>query len=435
MTRTTRTLAIAAGLALALAGCGGDDGNGDDSSADETPSTEAGADEEPSERETDEAAAFSGALTVWADDTRSQIVVEIGEQFTAETGVSVDVVEKDFADIRDDLTTMGPTGEGPDVIVGAHDWVGKLVQNGGLSPVELGDKAAMFQPVTLDAFSYDGQLYGAPYATENVALARNTALAPDQPESWDDMIAHGQQLVADGDADLPIGLQFSPPDGDPYHMFPVQTSFGSTVFGSDDAGSYDPANLVLDDEAGIAFAEALAQLGADDVLSTSVTFDIAKEAFMEGKTPYIITGPWNIADFEDAGVEFVIEEIPSAGGETSRPFVGVQGFMISSFSENQLAANEFVVNYLTTEDVALQIYEANDRPPAMTSVFEQVSDDPVIEGFGRVGAEGQPMPSIPEMDAVWAEWGAAEIAIVDGTADPEALWTQMSERIRQQISE
>lgn len=131
MTRTSRALAFAAGLAVALTACGGNE-------PDETQAAET----TPETTPTEEAPSFSGSLTVWSDETRGPIISAIGEEFTATTGVSVEVVEKDFGDIRDDLVTQGPTGQGPDIVIGAHDWVGKLVQNGALAPVELGDKAA-----------------------------------------------------------------------------------------------------------------------------------------------------------------------------------------------------------------------------------------------------------------------------------------------------
>ena len=31
----------------------------------------------------------------------------------------------------------GPAGEGPDIIIGAHDWLGELVTNGLLAPIDL----------------------------------------------------------------------------------------------------------------------------------------------------------------------------------------------------------------------------------------------------------------------------------------------------------
>src|SRR5690625_7121678 len=55
--------------------------------------------------------------------------------------------------------------------MGAHDWIGNLVQNGAISPVQLpSDVADTIAPVAIDAVTYDGQTYGVPYAVETLAL-------------------------------------------------------------------------------------------------------------------------------------------------------------------------------------------------------------------------------------------------------------------------
>lgn len=53
-------------------------------------------------------------------------------------------------------------------------------------------------------------------------------------------------------------------------------------------------------------------------------------------------------------------------------------------------------------------------------------DDPILAGFGEAGTDGDPLPAIAEMGAVWTFWGAAELSIVDGSAaDPAAAWNTM----------
>ena len=84
---------------------------------------------------------------------------------------------------------QAPSGAGPDLIVGANDWVGSLVKNGVVAPVELGDKANGFSDAAKKAFTSDGTLYGVPYAVENIALVRNNALAKDTPATFDELIA------------------------------------------------------------------------------------------------------------------------------------------------------------------------------------------------------------------------------------------------------
>ena len=416
-----RGLALVATVGLLAAACGGGDSD-----------TDAAATTEP----TTDGVAAEGDLLVWADETRASIIEEIGAQFEADTGVSVTVVEKANENLRADFETQAPSGQGPDVIVGAHDWIGNFIANGLIAPIDLGAKASEFQQVAIDAFSFEGQTYGLPYAIENIALVRNTDLAPDKPASWDDMIANGQSLVDSGDAKLPFAVQMNAEAGDPYHFYPLQTSFGSFVFGQTEDGSWNPEDVQLDNEGGIEFANFLYDNGeaGSGIFSTSISGDIAITEFNEGRLPYWITGPWNVAGAQDAGINLVVEEVPSPGGDYAAPFVGVQGFMISNIGDNQLLANEFVVNYLGTEEVALQLYEAGGRAPALTSAFEAVSDDPIVAGFGDVGANGSPIPNIPAMAAVWEEWGNAEGAIILGRGDPENLWTTMADKVRESIA-
>jgi arabinogalactan oligomer/maltooligosaccharide transport system substrate-binding protein len=257
---------------------------------------------------------------------------------------------------------------------------------------------------------------------------RNTDLVAEAPTSFDDMIAKG---TAAG-VQYPFVVGLDPANADPYHLYPFETSFGNSVFAQNADGSYDGSQLTIGDEAGQAFAAWLGQQGAAGTINLNLTQDLSKEAFNSGQTPFILTGPWNVADAEAKGINIAIDPIPSAGGQTAAPFVGVQGFYVSAKSKNALAANEFLVNYLATEEVQTALYEAGDRPPALTAAYEKAAADPIIAGFGAVGAQGVPMPSIPEMGSVWEFWGVAEVAILKGE-DPAATWTKMSDDIQAKI--
>lgn len=373
-------------------------------------------------------------LTVWVDANRAVELQQVAEQFEEETGVVVELVQKEYGDgLRDDFITQAPTGRGPDVIVGGHDWLGQFVQNGVVAPLELGDRASEFVEVGLDAMTFDGVLYGLPASLENIALVRNTALASSTPTDWQGLLAEGQRLVDEGLAEYPVLLQ-SGPESDPYHLYPVQASFGASLFGIDETGSYDPDELLIGGEAGDRFAEALAEWGRAGVINVNISGDIAREEFVAGKSPWMVTGPWTIPAIEQAGIEYAIESIPSAGGEAATPFVGVQGFFVSSQSQNPLAANSFVVDYLGSEEVQLGLYELGGRAPALLSAFEVASADPVIRAFGEVGAAGVPMPNIPQMGAVWNHWGVTQAAIITGAAvDPVAAWREMTSRIAADI--
>lgn len=412
--RRSIMLAAAAGLTLALAACSGGTPESEETTGAGTETTTDGG-------------ASAGTLTIWVDELRAAALADVVAQFEEDKGVTVELVEKNFDDIRPEFLAQAPTGEGPDIIVGAHDWLGELFTNGVVDTVELGDTAADFSELSVSAFTYEGQTYGVPYGVENIALVRNNALASDTPATFDEVIAQG---VASG-AQYPL-LLAQGPEGDAYHMYPLQTSFGAPVFASDDSGAYT-AELALGGEAGAAFASYVASIGetGSGVLSTAITGDIAKEAFINGESPYMITGPWNISAFTDAGLDISVLPIPSAGGEPSAPFVGVQGFYVSAHSENTLLANEFLVNYVATEDVQMAIYESGGRLPAFTAAAEAVSADPIMAGFSEAGATGVPMPSLPEMGSVWAFWGVTLADIISGNApDAPAAWETMVTNIQ-----
>ncbi|MDE0546135.1 maltose ABC transporter substrate-binding protein [Microbacterium sp. C7(2022)] len=380
------------------------------------------------EEETEEPA-MSGEITVWVDADRAGVLEDAAADFTDQTGVEVNLVQKEFGEIRDQFVQQVPTGEGPDIAVGAHDWLGVLATNGVVAPVELGDKAADFEQVAIDAWAYDGQTYAVPYAIENIALIRNTDLAPEAASDYDDMIAMGE--AAGTEYSFLVGLD--PEAADPYHLYPFQTSFGAPVFGNNADGSYNADDLQIGNDGGDAFAEWLGEQGAAGILNTNITGDLALENFTSGKAPFYLTGPWNVPAIEEAGINFSVDAIPSAGGQDAQPFAGVQGFFLSSESDNRLAANEFLVNYIGSEEVQTALYEVGGRAPALTAAMDTAfANDPVVAGFGEVGANAVPMPSIPEMGSVWQYWGVTEAAIING-GEPVELWDKMAADVQTAI--
>ncbi|WP_454115306.1 sugar ABC transporter substrate-binding protein [Microbacterium lacticum] len=373
----------------------------------------------------------SGALTVWVDANRARALEDVAKTFEQDKGVKVNLVVKDYGKIRDEFTAQVPTGKGPDITIGGHDWIGAFVKDGIVAPVELGDKSADFEKIAMEAVSYDGKTYGLPYAIENIAILRNTALADSTPATFDEMIAKGRAAGTE----YPFVVGLDPQAADPYHLYPFQTSFGNSVFARNADGSYDPSQLTIGDEAGQQFAGWLTAQGdtGTKVLNLNLSGDLAKEAFNAGKSPYFLTGPWNVADAQSAGVDVSVDAIPSAGGSAAQPFAGVQAFFLSAKSTNPIVANEFLVNYIATDDVQTKLFEAGGRPPALTESFEAAQSDPIVGGFATVGANAVPMPSIPEMGSVWDDWGKTEAALIKGSADPAADWVKMADAIKAKL--
>ena len=367
-------------------------------------------------------------LTVWVDAERADALSQAAADYEKQTGIKVEIVARDNSTLKDDFIQQANSGSGPDVVMGAHDWLGELTTNGVIAPLELGDKADDFLPVALDASTYDGTVYELPYAVENLALLRNADLVPAAASSYDDMIAKGK---ASG-AEFPFVVEQGE-NGNPYHLYPFQTAFGAPVFGRDANGAYDPTQLPLGE--GTAFAEWLSTQGVkgSNNISTEITGDIAKEKFTTGKAAFWLTGPWNVGAAVDAGINVAVDPIVSPGTEDAQPFAGVKGFFVNQYSENKVAANDFLVNYIGTVDVQVALFESGGVLPALSAAAESVSSDPIVAGFKAAGEKAVPMPAIPAMGKVWEYWGIAEAAILNG-ADPDATWAKLTSDVEAAIA-
>ena len=366
-----------------------------------------------------------GSLTVWADDTRYSQIQELAKDFTAATKVDVQVVQKSETDMDQEFISQVPTGNGPDVIVMAHDKLGQMVKNGVVSPVDLGEAKSKFSEAAVQGVTYDGKTYGVPYAVESVALVRNNKLTTDTPKTFDEMIASGKKAGSE----YPFVVQMST-DGDPYHLYAFETSFGNEVFKQSADGSYT-SDLTLGGTGASEFTQWLKEQGAAKTLNPNITADVAKDAFLKGNAAYMVTGPWNVTAAKAAGLDVSVLPIPSAGGKEAEPFVGVQMFYQSSKTQNQVLVSKFF-QYLETKEAQSKLQELGGRVPAMTEVANSLSDEN-LKQFASIAGNGLPMPAIPAMGSVWDYWGKTEVAIVNG-ADPASSWETMVNNIQTSIN-
>lgn len=429
-------IALLVVASMLLAACGGGATPTTAPAATEAPAaaapTEAPAAEAPTEAPAAEAPTTAPATTgaacpagapvlrIWADDTRTPILLGIRDQVMTETGVCLDVQELGFDQMRSQINLAGPAGEGPDIFVGAHDWLGELTANGVVAEMDLGAKAADFDPVSLTAFSWDGKLYGMPYAVEAVGFFCNADIVPTPPTTYDEVKAMSE--ASKGDLTQFFALQTA----DPYHNEPVNTAFGGYIFGLTDTG-YEACDVGLDSEGAVAYLQWLKDMVDAGLLDPNVDGATAETLFVDGRAGCMITGPWNVDKFRDAGINFSMSAFPAAT-QPGSPFVGVQGFMINAFSPNRVLAQSFLLDYIATTELQTALYEAGNRPPAYMPARGAM--DETGQAFADVIGLGHPMPGIPAMGAVWSSWGDAIKTVMLGSATPEAAAATAAQQVR-----
>lgn len=372
--------------------------------------------------------AQGNTLVIWADENRAQILQGLADQVSADLGITLEVVEQDFGGIRDQLTVAGPVGEGPDVLLGAHDWLGQLVTNGAVAPINLDSVAENFLPFTIAAFNYDGVQYGMPLNFENIALVRNVDLVATAPATWQEVRTIAEEFAATEGGPYAFAVQ----SGDAYHHYPILTAFGGYTFGINENGSYNPADVGFNSEGGLAAAQWLSDMYKDGLMPIVGGNEILP-LFESGELAMWMTGPWSSADLTASGINYSIDPLPGAEGGLANgiPFSGVQGFMISAYSTNQLLAEIFLTEYVATLDFQQALFDVGLRPPAFIGV--DTSSDPNVAGFVAAGQSAQPMPSIPEMGATWSAAGNAYTLVSQGE-DPVETFNNAQTQITDAIA-
>lgn len=362
------------------------------------------------------------SIRIWADDTRSAILKDLADDFLA--AYQVEVIVEEVAGIRDQFLISAPAGEGPDIIIIAHDQAGTLVANGLLAPIDLGAKAGEFVESALTAFTFDGQLYGMPYATENLGFFYNTELVDEVPDTWEGVLAKGKELQDAGEVTYCMSVS-----GTTYDLYPFFTAFGGYVFGKDAVGNYNANDLGLDNAGMIEAATLLSENVKNGCLSDNTDWDTAHVLFETGETPFIMAGPWALDRIRQSGIPYAVTSFPGGGF----PFMGVQGFVINAKSENVLLAQAFLTEFVATEEAMQQLYEAGLRPSALLSVLEKTAD-PDLLAMGEAGAFAQAMPAIPAMGAVWGSWNDGITLIFQQKQEVEAALTEKATAIRNLIA-
>jgi arabinogalactan oligomer/maltooligosaccharide transport system substrate-binding protein len=379
--------------------------------------------------------AGSATLVIWADEKRAAAIKPLAAKWATDNGVNVQV-EAVAKDLTTKFKTASQAGNPPDVVVWAHDVIGDFIQNGAIDPIQMPD-TSMFDPLAVKGMTFNGKLYGIPYSVENIALIRNTDLAPNCPTTMEELVTTGQQLVKDKKAEEIMALQVGQ-KGDAYHIYPLFVSGGGSYFGTTATGDPDPKNVTVDSAGSIAAGQKLYDLGEKGVgaLKRSIDDKNAIPLFTGAKTAFLVSGPWAIADIKKAGIKYDICEIPPfKDGMTASPFIGVNGFYLASKGKNQALATEFLTNVVPTVDFQVGLYDVDPRRPAVTAAVDQVkATDPDIPLFAAAGKNGTILPAIPAMGQVWSPFGVAEAAIVGG-ADPATALKGAATAIRQGIGQ
>ena len=409
-----RVLVLGIVAAIALVGCGSDDGGAskltwfifNEPSA--APQTAA-----------DKCSQASGGryeiefefLPSDADGQREQLVRRLGAEDS-----SVDLI-------------------GMDVI-----WTGEFANAGWIEPLPPEVAQVVSEnvfPSVLETAGYEGQLYAAPLWSNTQLLWYRSDLVSDPPETWGEMIEMAEALPP---ANNKIQVQGNKYEGLVVWLNQMVESAGTSVL----AG---PDEVELAEQP---TEEALALMGqlsnssvADPSLSTAQE-DPTRLAFESGNSAFMVNYPFVYPSAEENAPDIfkvmkaakypaVDPAIPSA------PPLGGINLSVSAFSENKDVAFE-AIECLVGADNQVATADAGGLPPVRQDLYDTPEVQQVYPGFAELIRQSirdaAPRPSVSPayQDISLAIQDAVHPTTAIDAEDPKDTYERLRDRLEQAVN-
>ena len=336
-------------------------------------------------------------IVVWADGDRGpnleKVLKEKGDWVS---GYTITVKSFSNFDALKDAFDKATDASGPDIVMGANDWVPTGAKSGKLAPITLtASQKARFTAGQLFDLTYKGKLYGVPVDVNNVAMIYNTDLVKTAPKTFGEMVAlykankaskslKAGLCVAGGGMSWGAHSIFSALGADAYQFdsrdkIVYNRSFNGTTFGK------NVRTLLLDGKKSNGF------LPASDAG--------CKDNFLDGKVPYAIIGNWEWKDYVAKG--FTMNLMPVPGVVANKPgkmFGSVSGALLTTFAAKhgvEAGAKSLLTNFFGSTDGQVRYQKVEGRPPAEKGAALDATVSAAQRGFGAAAT----LSSLPQIGA------------------------------------
>ena len=342
------------------------------------------------------------------------------------TALRVDFRSVDYDDLFGVHLKESARGSGPDLLIGAHDWLGRLAADGAIDPVWLPRHLARrLERWTVRSVRTRGRSYAIPISIDTSAMIINKRLLPNVPETFEGLLSSLRDLEGSGSGRVTrtIALRVLP-GGDPFQIWPIFSAAGGQLL--DDTGRH----VQLDSSESIRAWGRLGELAKDGFINRRMTRTEALRWFNEGESAVLISTADVLPQLEHPEDLLVTAVPPYMSTATPvRPFSLTLGVSWSKMGDNRIKRSDmrhirrFVTSPQTGWVAAYQ--DLSGGPPWRLSE----SAPGALDSFAAIAKSGEPMPNWPQMKAVWDVLREAELRALD-SGDPTEIALSAAEAVR-----
>jgi maltose/maltodextrin transport system substrate-binding protein len=359
-----------------------------------------------------------GELLVWINkDKGYRGLVELGDRFAKNLHVSVKVETPDNLTAK--FQSAARSGQGPDIVIWAHDRIGEWAEAGFLRPLQITDEFKRdFIPMSFDAVTYNDRIWGYPLALEAISLIYNKKYVTGNPPAQLSQIPpFATQLRAKNPNVIPLMWDYNTP----YFSWPFLASAGGYPFRKT-ANGYDVSDIGVNNAGAVLGLEAIVDLIHLGVVPRGASYSVTDQKMNAGELAMMISGPWAWASLQKSGIDFGVASLPGVAGNPGRPFVGVLSALVNKSTPNVDLVRQFIEKYVDTPD-GLKSLNADvplGVPALKTLMDEMAATNPLIKVTSENVQNGVLMPNIPQIGKFWSAMAAAFQIATNGQASAQA---------------
>ena len=373
--------------------------------------------------------ASGDAITWYMGDSTAGIDPLI-EEFTAETGIQVNVQSIPWQNLSEKLLTAIASQSGPDVMQTAVSRTAELVTADAIidmtsyvDSVEGFGKDRFFE-ASYDSLETNDKYYGVPWITDvYVNMYRTDIFAEagydSYPTTWEEF----QQACRDIKEKTGVTPFMIVAANNYNELFNYPFQAGSEVVTEDRKAVFNQPEYVKSME----YLNSFYEEGLADRVWDGVA---AYVKLTNGEVASCFAGTWEttqMAANSEMDGKWAVAQWPAGPANNNSVYAG-SNLVIPTWTTNEEAAVK-LIEFLTRTENELKYNELSGSLPAVREAWEdpKLADDPVLSVFGAQIEHSQPFPKVPEIEEIAIEAVNAYERISVGEEDIQSVCDELND--------
>jgi ABC-type glycerol-3-phosphate transport system substrate-binding protein len=364
-------------------------------------------------------------------DLEEQILKEVIKEWESKNaGFTVRPVRIPFDGHKPKLRTALTVGQGPDMARVDWSFVCELARKNAVVDLERFEFSKIrdnYLRAPLETGFIDGKYYGIPDQTTCVAMFYNkkmfkeAGLEPGVPATWEEFIEVGKQLSNSSEGKYAFAMTNTL-----WWSLPFFNTFGARII------SKDGKKCELGSDEAIAALKMMSSFVNEHKIEAGAWRPGAispEQGFVNNKYAMIFMGPWNLAKFENANIDFGVGLIPAGPAGTSTN-VGGTDTVIFKHSPYVKECYDFLTFFTNAKNQARWCSELNQLPINLGAYDLVKFDNEYLNVFMEQMKHARVNPVVssyglledlvnPEMEAVLSQQRTAKDALTSVAAKIE----------------